>query len=85
MTAVPELPNEIEALMPWYATGRLSAEDRAKVATALQDQADLTRQMRFIEEVRQAAIRLNEDISVPGNPGWDRIAAVVATEPRRAP
>jgi len=83
MTAEPELPNEIEALLPWYATGRLSPEDRAKVAAALQERADLAGQMRFLEEVRQATIGINEELEVPSDAGWDRIAAAIAAEPRR--
>jgi len=85
MMTKTELPNEIEALLPWYATGRLSAEDRAKVAIALESREDLSLQLRLIEQDREAAILLNEDLGSPGAAVWDRIAAIVAAEPRRLP
>jgi anti-sigma-K factor RskA len=78
-----ELPDALEALLPWYATGRLSAEDRARVAKALESREDLAMQLRLIEEDRDATIRLNEDLGSPGDGVWDRIAAVAAPEPRR--
>jgi hypothetical protein len=83
MKTKTELPNEIEALLPWYATGRLSVEDRAKVAAGLDGDDDLSLQLRLIEEDRDATILLNEDLGSPSAAAWDRIAAVVAAEPRR--
>jgi anti-sigma-K factor RskA len=77
-----ELPNEAEALLPWYVTGRLAVDDRLKIATALETDEDLALQMRLINEDRHATIRLNEDLGAPSNAVWERIAGVVAAEPR---
>jgi len=83
MKTKSEHPDEIEALLPWYAMGRLSAEDRAKVAAALEGNEDLARQARLIDEDREATILFNEGLGAPSAAVWDRIAAVVASEPRR--
>ena len=85
MKSRTELPSEVEALLPWYLTGRLSSEDRAKVATAIENDEDFSLQMRLIEEDRDATILLNEELGAPSSAAWDRIAAVVAAEPRRLP
>jgi anti-sigma factor RsiW len=78
-----EAPDEFEALLPWSATGRLSAEDRARTEKALEERDDLRLQMRLIEEDRDATIALCEDLGAPSTAVWDRIAAVAAAEPRR--
>ncbi len=82
MKTKPEPPDEIEALLPWFATGRLSGEDRAEVAAALETREDLLPQMRRVDAERAATIRLNEHLGAPGEAVWRRIAAVLAAEPR---
>jgi hypothetical protein len=84
MNPMTEIPDEFEALLPWSATGRLGAEDRAKTAKALADRDDLRLQLRLIEEDREATIALYEDLGAPAPAVWDRIAAVAAAEPRRS-
>ncbi len=83
MTSKTEHPDAFEALLPWYATGRLNAQDRADVAAALEQREDLALQLRLIEEDREATIRLNQDLGSPGGPVWERIAATIGAEPRR--
>jgi hypothetical protein len=78
-------PDEIEALLPWSATGRLGADDSAKVAAAAAAREDIRLQLHLIEEDRSATVALNEDLGVPSRQAWDRITAAVEAGPRREP
>lgn len=80
-----EHPDELEALLPWYATGRLNAAERARVEAALAARDDLRALLGLAEEDREETVTLNELLGAPSAATWDRIAAAVAAEPRRRP
>ncbi len=77
--------DDFEALLPWYATGRLDAETRRRIDAALKARADLATLLALAEEDREATAALNESLGMPGAAVWERIAAVAASEPVNAP
>lgn len=81
------MPNqEIEELLPWYSTGKLSPSQRARVEAALADDAHLRLSLALIEDDRAAAIAGNEDIGAPSTKAYDKLfAAIDAEGPRQAP
>jgi anti-sigma-K factor RskA len=62
-TEVPSEREEIEMLLPWYATGKLSGTDRKRVEVALAADKDLRRQLEIILEDRAETIAANEAIA----------------------
>jgi hypothetical protein len=82
-------PNEerdaVEALLPWYATGTLDEPNRQRVDEALVRWPELRESLRLVEEDRSETIAINEGLGAPGPGAWTRIAAAMATEPRRPP
>ena len=79
---------EIEMLLPWYVSGRLDADDRARVERHLARDASLRLQLDLIGAERQEAIAANEAlrdaIGRRARPP-DGVAAAAAAEPGRAP
>ena len=82
MTSKPDRPDDIDALLPWAASGRLGAQDRAHVEEALASRPDLRRQMRLIGEEREAVIAFNQALGGPSPAVWERILAALSAEPR---
>jgi anti-sigma factor RsiW len=72
---------EIEMLLPWYVTGRLDADDRARVESHLARDAGLRHQLDLIRAERQEAIAANETLRTPSAGALDRLMA--ALPPRR--
>jgi len=79
-----EAPDAVEALLPWYAAGTLSAEDRRRVEAALVERPELAASLSAVEEDRAAAIALNERLGAPRREALARVLAVADGEPRRA-
>lgn len=73
---------EIEALLPWYVTGRLDRADRARVDAYLGRHPEMRRQLAMIEDDRRTVIEANERIAVPRSLSAD---AVLNRLPRDAP
>jgi anti-sigma-K factor RskA len=61
----PSERDDVELLLPWYATGRLDAEDQARVERWLAKDAALARQLELIEDDRLEAVRSNEAERLP--------------------
>jgi hypothetical protein len=82
-------PTEIEALLPWYAAGRLRRRDRHRVETALRQDPDLARQVDLVHEELVETIHLNETLGAPPPRLADRLMAAIDAETqakrRRAP
>lgn len=53
---------EIEALLPWYATGKLDAASRARVTAYMDRHPDMRRQLALVEEDRAATLRANDAV-----------------------
>lgn len=71
---------EIELLLPWYATGRLELEDHRRVETYLATHPEMQRQLDMILDERHATIIQNEAIGRPAPGGLDRLRQSIATE-----
>ena len=72
---------EIEALLPWYVTGRLSAADRRRVDAFLETDPALRRQLPLIEEDRAALVALNEALHAPRTLTADNLLARLPRSP----
>ncbi len=65
-----------EALLPWYATGRLSASDQAEIDRALSDDAELRRRLALVRDESAETIAVNESLHTPPAASLDRLMAV---------
>ena len=75
----------IEALLPWYVTGKLDPASRRRVEEAITSRPELRSSLRTIEEDRGETIALNEGLGAPRPEVLARILANVAAEPRYPP
>ena len=58
-------PQELEPLLPWYATGTLSRRDANRVEQALASDRELARRYDLVREELVETIHLNEQLSPP--------------------
>lgn len=77
--------DDFEALLPWRVTGKLDPSETARLDAALRTDARLRALLALAEEDREATVEVNESLGAPSPAAWDRIAAVVAAEPRPRP
>ncbi len=66
---------EIETLLPWYVTGKLSDADVEKVDRYISDHPDLAMQLDLINSERLETTLINEEITVPSSISIDRLMA----------
>src|ERR1700753_1933638 len=78
-------PGEIEALLPWHATGTLIARDARRVEEALARAPDLARQYAVIQEEYAETIGLNESLGAPSTRAMQKLFAAIDNEPARHP
>ena len=76
---------EIEALLPWYVTGKLDPHLRARVERYLADHPDVAKGVVLAREESGATIAANEAIRPSPHDALDRLRASVAAAPRRKP
>jgi hypothetical protein len=74
---------EIELLLPFYATGRLSPADKARVEAALAEDPDLALRLDIVRDDRAETVLLNERLGAPSPRVLDRLMAGIEAEPRR--
>lgn len=72
--------DEVELLLPWYATGRLSNEERHRVERYLEANPQARFQLELIEEELGAVVADNERLPVPSRESFDRLMTQVETE-----
>jgi hypothetical protein len=77
--------DEIEALLPWYVTGRLDARERARVERYVREHPEVQAHLALAREESDATVTANEAIHAPGRDALDRLLASVAAAPRRQP
>jgi hypothetical protein len=77
--------DEIEALLPWYVSGRLDAKSHARVERYMEAHPEVRAHLALAREEEDAAIAANEAIAAPGRDALDRLRASVAAAPRRKP
>lgn len=71
-------PGRIEALLPWYAAGTLSPEERSEVEAALASDPMLRAQLERVEEERRETIASAEAMPLPSSRMADRLFAEIA-------
>jgi hypothetical protein len=77
--------SEIEDLLPWYATGRISAADKARVEQALKGDAELRRRLDLAREEMAETIDANERLPAPSPRTLDKLLAGMDAAPRAVP
>jgi len=86
MSEIDELMSEreeIEMLLPWYATGQLDKEDTARVEAYLARHPELQHQLSLIREEQQENVALNEALPVPPLPSADELMARLSGDQSR--
>jgi hypothetical protein len=78
-------PNEIEALLPWYAAGTLRRRDRQRVEEFLRRNPELAQQLELVREELAETIHLNETLGAPSPRVADRLMAAIDAEASAAP
>jgi len=79
-----EVPGEIEAMLPWHATGTLNARDTRRVDEALARDPELARQYAAIQEEYAETILLNESLGAPSSRAMQKLFAAIDAEPARS-
>lgn len=77
-------PEEIEALLPWYAAGTLDAHDARRVEDALKHDAALQKQYAVIREEFAETVALNEELGAPSSRALQKLMVAIDAEPARA-
>jgi anti-sigma factor RsiW len=77
--------DEIEALLPWFASGALDPQEASRVEIALARRPELRASLAAIEEDRAETIALSESLGAPSPHAWTRIMEAVEAEPRNPP
>jgi anti-sigma-K factor RskA len=74
---------EIEALMPWYVSGKLDANSRAQVERYLEAHPERRTHLALVREESGATLVANESIAPPSAEALDRLRASIGAVPRR--
>lgn len=72
---------EIEMLVPFYVTGRISAEDARRVDDYLKRNPDFAEHIELARDERAATVSVNEALGFPSARSADRIFEAIAAEP----
>jgi anti-sigma factor RsiW len=72
----------LEELLPFYANGRISTADRARVEAALAGDAELAQRLEIIREDMAETILLNESLGGPSPRALDKLMAAIEAEPQ---
>jgi anti-sigma factor RsiW len=78
-------PSDVELLLPWHATGTLSARDAGRVEEALAGDTELARQFAVVREEYAETIHLNESLGAPSMRAMQKLFADIDQEPVRTP
>lgn len=76
---------EIEMLLPWYATGRLDRNDMAKVERYLARHPQLSQQLEMVRTEQEQTVAANEALGSPSAGAIDRLMASLPARPGHAP
>ncbi len=77
-------PNEIEALLPWYAAGTLRRRDRQRVVDALRKDSSLSRHVDLVREELAETIHLNETLGAPSVRAAETLMAAIDADTEAA-
>jgi anti-sigma factor RsiW len=78
-------PSDIEAMLPWYATGRIKPADKALIDKALASDPELARRLEIVREEVGAVADLHDKLPGASPRALNKIMAGIAAEPRQAP
>ncbi|PYF04889.1 hypothetical protein BJ122_102114 [Rhodopseudomonas faecalis] len=76
-------PGAIEALLPWHATGKLSAQDQRRVEDAIQRDPEIARQFAIVQEECAATIQVSESLGAPSPHALEQLFLAIDAEPQR--
>jgi anti-sigma-K factor RskA len=76
--------NDVEKLLPWYATGTLSGRDAQRVEQALAGDRELARRYELVRR-ELAETRLNEALGAPSARAMEKLFAAINAAGARAP
>lgn len=76
---------ELEALLPFYANGRISAADKARLEAALAADPELARRLDIVREDMAETVLLNESLGAPSPRALDKLMAGIEAQPRQVP
>lgn len=71
---------EIEMLVPFYVTGRISIEDARRVDAYLKRNPDFAEHIELVRDERAATVSVNEALGFPSARSADRIFEAIAAE-----
>jgi hypothetical protein len=71
---------DIEALLPWHATGTLSGRDAERVEQALAQDPELARRFELVREEMAETIHLNETLGAPSARAAERLFAAIQAD-----
>lgn len=72
---------DVEMLVPFYVTGRISAGDARRVDAYLARHPDFARHIDLVREERRAAVEVSEAAGFPSAKATDAIFEAIAAEP----
>lgn len=75
----PVEPQDVEELLPWYVTGRLSREEARGVEAALSTMPDLAQKLAQAQRERDAVARSSEAVEAPPPENLQRLLQKVET------
>ena len=81
-TTTPQTPDDIEAMLPWYAAGTLNRSDALRVEKALTNDPELARRYALVRDELGETIVLNETLGAP-SPG--AMEKEMSSKARRVP
>jgi hypothetical protein len=76
---------ELEALLPWHATGTLSRRDKDRIDQALACDRELARRYDLVREELAETIHLNETLGAPSARSMEKLFAAIDAEEARSP
>jgi anti-sigma factor RsiW len=77
-------PDELEALLPWHATGTLNSRDAAEVEEALAQDKELARRFALVREEMTETILLNEALGAPSARAMEKLFKAIDQERKSA-
>ncbi len=83
MNATMDEREEIEALLPWFVTGKLAEAERVRVELYLAEHPDVARQVALAREESAETIAGAESFGVPSRASFDRLMVEVGRQERR--
>jgi hypothetical protein len=76
---------ELEALLPWHATGTLNRRDSDRIEQALAGDRELARRYDLVREELAETIHLNETLGAPSARAMEKLFAAIDAEEARSP